>query len=130
MVSRLDAACFNGGLGGNTLACSAFDGTRTRFIALNPASHEVTALGWVEGRYAFTRRPSNGWLSGWRDSTPVALNLERRIAVEGERAGDYRAFAVTGADDSIATMSLNASGSTIRVIRLSNSESSSARAVE
>ena len=130
MVSQFDAACFNGGLKGNRLVCSAFDGTRTRFIALDPASRQVSRLGWLDGRYAFTRRPNNGWLSGWRNSTPVALNLERRIAVEGERSDDYRAFVVTGADDMIATMSFNASGSTIRVIRLSNVESSSARVVK
>lgn len=130
MVSRLDATCFTGGLKGQNLVCSAFDGTRTRFISLNAASSQVNALGWVDGRYTFNRRPNNGWFSGWRNSSPVALSLQRRIGIEGDRVGNYRPFVVTGADDVIGMMSFDGNGSTIRLIRLSNAESSAARVIE
>ena len=130
MVSRLDATCFTGGLKGQNLVCSAFDGTRTRFISLNAASSQVHALGWVDGRYTFNRRPNNGWFSGWRNSSPVALSLQRRIGIEGDRVSNYRPFVVTGADDVIGMMSFDGTGSTIRLIRLSNAESSAARVIE
>ena len=118
LASRLDATCFAGALKGQHLVCSAFDGTRTRFISVDPASQRVSRLGWMDGRYTSTRRANNGWLSGWRDTTPMALNLERRLAVHVDRTREYRVFAVTGADDLIATLSFDGRGSMIRLIQL------------
>lgn len=130
VVSRLDATCFAGALNGQNLLCSAFDGTRTRFISVDPGSRQVSQLGWVDGRYASTSRPNNGWLSGWRNSTPIALNLQRHIAVRGERTRDNRVFAIAGADDVIGTLSFNGNGSTVRLIRLPGTDSASAYAVK
>jgi hypothetical protein len=130
LSSRLDATCFAGALNGQSLACSAFDGTRTRFISLDPGSQQVSRLGWIEGRYTSAARPSNGWLSGWRNTTPVALHLQRRIAVHVDSSGGFQAFALAGADDLIGVMSYNGRSSKIRLIRLSSIESTSARAVE
>jgi Zn-dependent protease with chaperone function len=126
--SRLETACYSGALKRERLLCSAFDGTRTRFISLDPASEQIRGVGWMDGRYLATGSPSNGWLSGWRQTTPFALNVERGLAVYVERKRDDRIFAVTGGDEVIGTMSYNGAGSTIRLIRLSNLESSSARA--
>jgi hypothetical protein len=125
--SRFDTTCFAPSANGNQVLCSAFDGTRTRFISVDASSREVSPLGWIEGRYVSLRRPSNGWLSGWRNGMPTALNLERHLAVHIDRTRDYRAFAVTGSDDLIATISYDGRGSTIRLLRLSDVESSSAR---
>lgn len=130
VTSRLDATCFAGALNRESLTCSAFDGTRTRFISVDPGSRQVSQLGWIDGRYASSSRPNNGWLTGWHNSTPMALNLQRHIAVRGEQTGGYRVFAIAGADDVIGTLSYNGNGSTIRLIRLSHAESSSARVGE
>ena len=128
--SRLDATCFAGAMNGHSLACSAFDGTRTRFISVDPGSQLVSRIGWIDGRYTSVTRPNNGWLSGWRNTTPVALHLQRRIAVQVDSTSDYQAFALAGADDLIGMMSYNARSSRIRLIRLSSIESTSTHAVE
>jgi Zn-dependent protease with chaperone function len=125
--SRLDPVCFPDALPGGRLLCGAFDGTRTRFISLDPSSRQVSRIGWMDGRYLSTTRPNNGWISGWRNHTPVALNLERRLAVAVERTSADRVYALTGADDIIGTLSFDGAGSTIRLMRLSDAESSSAR---
>ena len=63
--------------------CNAFDGTRTRFATLDPATSSITPLGWLRGRFAGESMSQDGWMSGWLDGEPVAIHPMRR---EGFRA--------------------------------------------
>ena len=73
-LSRLAADCHAGVLPADALACSAFDGTRTRFFGLR-ANGEVHGIGWIDGRFVADGNAMPGWLTGWAESTPVAIRL-------------------------------------------------------
>ena len=66
------------------MLCSVFDGTRSRFAALDPATSSITPLAWLHGRFAGESASQDGWMSGWLDTEPVAIHPGRR---EGIRAG-------------------------------------------
>jgi hypothetical protein len=96
-TSRLDLQCRRLSTDGEAAMCTAFDGTRTRFFEVNPATRRLKALASVAGHFIFAATPAAaGWPAGGmasrccshrdpqRDSRPGA----RRIA--GRRAGDHR----------------------------------------
>jgi hypothetical protein len=66
------------------LLCSVFDGTRSRFAAVDPATSSITPLAWLWGRFAAESTSHDGWMSGWLGSDPVAIHPARR---EGIRVG-------------------------------------------
>ena len=113
-VSRLDAHCFAAALENDELLCSAFDGTRTRFISIDPASRRFAGLAWVQGRFYARELSTGAWLAGWRDSTPVALNLQRRQAIEIASRGSDRPFQVAASDGFVATIGFNGAGTTVK----------------
>jgi Zn-dependent protease with chaperone function len=71
--SRLGASCAAGLEG--ALACSVYDGTRTRFFRLAADSGAVTGFGWLEGRFIGNGEVVDGWRTGWVGSTAVAIDL-------------------------------------------------------
>jgi Zn-dependent protease with chaperone function len=75
-ASRLGASC-TGGLEGGALACSVFDGTRTRLLRLG-ADGTVTGIGWFDGRLAWHGDLTDGWMTGWIGATAVAIDLANR----------------------------------------------------
>ena len=114
-VSQLDARCHPGALPPDELLCSAFDGTRTRFIAVDPASGRVRGVAWVKGRFLVSGEPRGQWLGGWLGRSATVVNpLERR----GFRlACDCRdgVFDVTASDRVLAAIARQSTGSTVRM---------------
>ena len=117
-VSRLDARCFAAALGNDKLLCSAFDGTRTRFISIDPASKRLAGLAWMNGRFFPQELSSGTWLAGWRDSSPVVLNLQKRRGVEIPNREDDRPFQVAASGQVVATIAVYGTGSTVKMYRL------------
>jgi Zn-dependent protease with chaperone function len=110
-TSRIDARCHPDALGGGRLLCSGFDGTRTRFIAIDPASGRIAGVAWLEGQFVASCGSSPGWLCGWLNGSPVALHPERREGLRfAERTG---AFEISAADGVAATLDYDANGSIV-----------------
>jgi hypothetical protein len=116
-MSRLDAQCFAAALANDELLCSAFDGTRTRFISIDPASKRFAGLAWMQGRFYARELSTGAWLAGWRDDRPVALNLRRRQAVEISSQGSDRPFQVAASDQVVATIGYNGAGTTVKLYK-------------
>jgi hypothetical protein len=71
--SRLGARCAAGLEG--ALACSVYDGTRTRFFRVAADTGAITGFGWLEGKFIGNGEVADGWLTGWVGSTAVAIDL-------------------------------------------------------
>jgi len=118
-VSRLDAQCFGTALNNDELLCGAFDGTRTRFIALDPASKRIAGVAWLDGRFVTMGSSPGEWQAGWRDGAPVALNPRRRQAIEVERDGNDRVFQIAASEHLVGTIAYKGvAGSTVKLYTL------------
>ena len=117
-ISRIATDCYPGVLGGERIVCSAYDGTRTRIVSVDPATGEISAIGSLSGLFAGDDHRSAGWLTGWRDSTPVALRLDTRELVtlsEPQRA----LVGLTMSERWLGTITADTGRSTIRLFPLS-----------
>jgi hypothetical protein len=114
-VSQLDAECHPGALSSDDLLCSAFDGTRTRFMAVDPASRRFQGLARVNGRFLVTNEATGNWLPGWLGSSPAVLNPTERLGFR--LACDCRdGIAYLAATDRIlAAIAHGSAGSTVRL---------------
>jgi Zn-dependent protease with chaperone function len=79
--SALQAECSATPVPGTALACSAFDGSRTRFFRIDPATGQTTPVGYFEGRFVGFDSQGEEWLSGWANGTPAAISLATREIV-------------------------------------------------
>jgi hypothetical protein len=120
-TTRIATHCFAEALGDDRLVCSAFDGTRTRILVLDPATGAISALGTVDGMFASYERAPAGWLTGWCNSTPVALRLGTRevVAASGREPG-FIGFA-TG-ERFVGTITSTGTQSTVRLFPMLNDE--------
>jgi hypothetical protein len=93
--SRLGASCAAGLEG--ALACSVYDGTRTRFFRLAADSGTVTGFGWLDGRFIGNGAVADGWRTGWIGSTAVAIDLlNARVLRVPRSEGRVGQLAVSG----------------------------------
>jgi heat shock protein HtpX len=77
-TSRIAAECLPDVRLDERLVCNAYDGTRTHIVALDPATRAIGGVGTMNGRFLADDSSPAGWLTGWLDSTPVALRLDTR----------------------------------------------------
>src|SRR4029079_1606802 len=97
--SVLEASCRAGVLEEGRIACSAFDGTRTRFLAIDPATGSVTPLATMADRFVGTGAAAVGETGGAVGGDGSArgglvVRLKRSAAPgggAGEPRGDPRA---------------------------------------
>ncbi len=113
--SLLDASCVNDTLSDPRLVCSAFDGSRTRIVAIDIDSGTVTALTTIDGRFRAGAGAARGWLTGWADSGPVALRLATREAIRPPFAVREYVSMVAATDAVIGTVAWKDGGSRIRL---------------
>lgn len=113
-TSRLDANCHSAALSTDALLCGAFDGTRTRFISIDPASKRIAGVAWLNGRFFSTCKSAGGWLCGWLNGSSIALNPERRQAIQIEGSRGERVFEIAVAGELLATLASNGTGSTVK----------------
>jgi Zn-dependent protease with chaperone function len=116
--SLLDTSCVNGALADGRLVCAAFDGIRTRIIAIDTDSAAVTGLMAINGHFRPDEVATRGWLTGWSNSRPVALRLATREAIRppSPRGEFVNTMALT--ETVIGTASWKKGGSRIRVYPL------------
>lgn len=94
--SHFGAHCTSG-LADGALVCTVFDGARTRLLRFDATDGSIKAIGWLEGRFFAEHSVSDGWLLGWRNSTPMALDVANRRAVQLSRSqGRPGGLAVSG----------------------------------
>ena len=117
-TSRLDVTCRTTASDDEGPTCTAFDGTRTHFFAIDAAQRRVAALASMIGRFFYRRPAGGGWIAGIWDGAPVLIRAatHEAIRVDG-RKGD-RPFTLAVAENVIGTVSSDTDGSTIRLYPL------------
>jgi Zn-dependent protease with chaperone function len=115
-LSRAEVRCVSEQVGLPRLACVAFDGTRSRVVTLDPGTGRVTPVAVLKGRFFFDSRVMNGWLTGWNESGPVALQLDRAEIVRvGVDPGGPVPSSLAAADDMVAAVTYGDPGSVVRL---------------
>jgi Zn-dependent protease with chaperone function len=82
MTSRLEVTCRSGALNPAHADCTAFDGTRTRFVTLTPGDDRPTPVATLDGRLFSVGSPASAWTAGWWRGDLVAINPSTRVAVK------------------------------------------------
>jgi Zn-dependent protease with chaperone function len=119
--SRLGGHCSERalGTGDERLVCAAFDGSRTRLVAIDPANGDVTPLGWFRGPFVQHGPSGAGWLSGWGEESLVVLRPGARQALRFARSEVVTH--VSGTDRTFATASYrHAQEALIRIYTVDN----------
>jgi Zn-dependent protease with chaperone function len=118
--SLLDTTCVSGALADGGLVCAAYDGTRTRIVAIETGSGTVRGLTSIDGHFRPDEAATQGWLTGWAGATPVALRLATHEAIRPPTLrwdGEFVAT-VAATDAVIATAAWKDGGSRIRLYPL------------
>jgi Zn-dependent protease with chaperone function len=115
--TRFTAQCLAAFVPGDSLMCSAFDGSRTRFAALDAATGSVTSMTWVDGRFAGHAISEDGWMSGWLGSEPVAVRPSTREGLRLPRSR-YQVSQVVAHGRTLAALSFSPRGSMLLLYRL------------
>ena len=117
-ISRIATDCYPGVMGGEQVVCSAYNGTRTRIVSVDPATGQISAIGTLSGLFADDDHSSAGWLTGWLDSTPVALRLDtRELVTLPER--QHALVGLTMSDRWLGTITADTGRSKIQLFPLS-----------
>jgi hypothetical protein len=118
--SRLDVDCVADAMADGALACTAYDGTRTRIVTISPATGRVEGVGLIEGRFVTDQRGVRGWLTGWTCGRPSAIRLSTGEAFQmPKQARTIRLMPVAG--QRLAAMVMGDDRLTVRVYPLSPS---------
>ncbi len=116
-LSRLDVNCTTNNFTGDALVCSAYDGARTRLVTIDPATAAVTPASTFYGRFRQIDT-APGWVTGWLNSTPVALRLASNVAFRLASRPREWIRAVAASDAAIATASYTGGRTIVRVYPL------------
>ncbi len=79
-TSRLELECHRLPLAGRG-ACQVFDASRTRFFAMDPSTGGITAVAALPGRFFDGEEPQGSWITGWYQSSPLAVRLAPADAI-------------------------------------------------
>ncbi len=112
--SRLDVDCLADVLVNAGLACTAYDGTRTRIVTIDAATGRIDGIAFLDGPFVSDQNVVRGWLTGWAGSRPVAIRLSTRevLYVDG------RATLLSIAGDHLAALSFLDERLTVRLYPL------------
>jgi Zn-dependent protease with chaperone function len=116
-ASRFGAQCVVG-TASERLVCSVFDGTTTRVVGID-ATGQIAPVASFTGRFFCRQSAGADWVTGWWDSTPLALRLStgRSIQIDGPR-GEWIAD-IAPDNRTAATIGYGESGSVVRLHALS-----------
>jgi hypothetical protein len=78
--SKLDVQCSADLVAAGTLACTAYDGSRTHIVTIG-ATARVRGVGFLEDRFVGEQRIVPGWLTGWVNGQAVAIHLPSGEAI-------------------------------------------------
>ena len=73
-TSRLELECHRLALAERG-ACQIFDASRTRFFAMDAVTGGITAVASLPGRFYVGAEPQGSWITGWYQSSPIAVRL-------------------------------------------------------
>jgi Zn-dependent protease with chaperone function len=118
-VSRLGAQCAAVALDDERLICTMFDGSVTRVAALDPTGR-VTPIGSLPGRFVGYERTGAGWLTGWADTSPIAVRIATKEAVRIKSVPGSPVVRLAAADGVVATIGYIRGGATVRVYPVTN----------
>ena len=114
-TSQLDVACRSMPQDDEPATCTAFDGTRTRFVAIDAATRRLTALGSVTGRFYSRSDAGRGWLLGWWEQGVMLVRPSTREAIRVAPPDGWRPFHLAMGESVVGAASSNAHGSTVRL---------------
>jgi hypothetical protein len=114
--SRLAVNCSAGGMAGRVL-CSAFDGRRTRFLAVGP-DDAVDPIAMLRGEFFEMGRTPDGWITGWWNRRATAVRLDTGEAFQFAPEEGTRPSHLAPADRVIGAMSYEAGRQVVRVYAL------------
>ncbi|MGE5815372.1 MAG: hypothetical protein ACM36C_12865, partial [Acidobacteriota bacterium] len=119
-ASRFGAQCVPGGAS-DRLVCSVFDGTFTRVVTINPSGQIAPAASFT-GRFFCRQSAGDDWVTGWWESTPLALRLStgRSVQIAGQR-GDWIAD-IASDNRAAATIGYEGTGSVVRIYSLTEKQ--------
>jgi hypothetical protein len=117
--SLLDVTCFEGKLDDEGPVCTAYDGTRTRILSIDPTTAAVTALGMIDGRFYADHGGAPGWLTGWWHGAPRAIHLNTRVGLRLPSQPDEFVELIAPAERVIGTATSVESGTRVRLYPLS-----------
>jgi hypothetical protein len=98
-TSRLELACQPLRSGG---ACEIFDASRTRFFTLDAGTRGFTISGSLPGRFFAGGEAQGAWLTGWYQSTLVAVRLAPADAIRVAGPGGDRPHMLAASDHAAA----------------------------
>jgi Zn-dependent protease with chaperone function len=118
--SKLDVDCVADVTSDGALACTAYDGSRTRIVRISPTTAQVEGVGLIDGRFVTDQRAVRGWLTGWTAGRPAAIRLSLGDAFRmPTEARIIRLMPV--AEDRLAALVIHDNRFTVRVYPLSPS---------
>ena len=100
-TSRLEVECHPLPLAGRG-ACQIFDASRTRFFTMDAAGGDITAVASLPGRFLVGDEPQGSWITGWYQSSPVAVRLDPVDAIRIAGPGDARPHILVASDRAAA----------------------------
>jgi hypothetical protein len=113
-TSHLSVLCERGG----DALCTGFDGTRTRLFGISAAIPMLTPLALIDGRFTPRDGSEDGWVSGWSDQQPIAIDVRTHEAVRVDNIGG-RVYSVSVTDNRLITaVSSTPAGSVVRLFAL------------
>jgi Zn-dependent protease with chaperone function len=81
-ASNAEVTCHASSAIGGPATCVAFDGSRTRFFAIDAATQQLAAQASIASRIYVSNIDDSDWLIGWWNQSPAALHPGTRRAVE------------------------------------------------
>src|SRR5262249_11021784 len=126
-TSRLSMTCASSVAGSDETICAAYDGTRTRMVAVDPAARTVRPLASAVGRVYLRGEVDQGWIVAWWDWRPAIFQPSTRQAIRRPPAGRNRITQLAAAGRTLAVASANERGSMVRIYTLDRSAAHPAR---
>lgn len=115
--SRLDVDCAADVMADGLLACTAYDGRRTRIVKISPSGGHIEGVASVDGHFISDQHSVRGWLTGWISPRSVAIRLATGDAFYMPRpATTVRLLPI--ARDRLAVLEVTGDHQTVRVYAL------------
>jgi len=95
--------------------CTAYDGSRTGFFAIDATARRLTPLVTVPGRSSIYGDAGDGWLTGWWERAPMLIRPVRHEAIRVAPRTGERPYALAISETAIGAVTSGEDGATIRV---------------
>jgi heat shock protein HtpX len=100
-TSRLELECHPLSLADRG-ACQIFDASRTRFFAMDAGAGHITPVTSLRGRFFVGKEPQDSWITGWYQSSLVAVRLDPVDAIRVAGPNGARAHILAVSDRAAA----------------------------